>query len=156
MSEKIDQLERLSQLLDQGRITPEEYRKLKSEVLAANRDDSNVHDAIRDTSRAAPSDSTRGSTRSVGAILGWAIAGFVLGVLLNGVIGAIGIGISGDFAWDTKYQSTWVRTLVPYATAVAAGLVAMARGRDKRTIYLDAAIMIGVAIVVAVAFVIDS
>lgn len=114
MSDKFENLERISRLLDAGRITPDEYQTLKTEVLNTPQ---GSNGPVEDSNRRPSGTSHKsGSGRLWLVAIPWAVGGFVVGVFVNGGLEAAAIGLSGD--WMYNYRETWMWSLFPYTFAI--------------------------------------
>jgi hypothetical protein len=123
MTNKIESLERLGELLDAGKVSPQEYDHLKAEVLGTG-----LLEGFLDaeTKQAESPERVRpGPSWWIVAL--FAGVGFGFGIVLDVVAGIITIWVAGDLFSDVDYDSHWISVLVPYLTAAAFAFGTLAR-----------------------------
>lgn len=95
-----------------------------------------------------------GDARPMWPVFLWTVGGFVFGVVINVLIEAAELVISGGdlIGWSGTYRHSWSWRLLPYGTAVLGALVGFARkSRGTRNPYKPLAFAVFAVIGVAVA-----
>lgn len=86
------------------------------------------HPKPGDLSHATPEPET--GKRRLWPVIIWSVGFFLGGVLVNSLVGTIGIYLADDFAWELDYRNTWLWSVLPYIGAVIGGLIGL--GRENR------------------------